>query len=131
MAGYKPNLGIWSHEEQAQHRRQWRAALERGTFPQGGINLFDGSGYSPVGVACEISLHGDWLPLQRGDTTAYFYLGTASEMPEVVRDWLGLHSAVTYGYSAPYISQQRQWPNDHQKCARVLSELRGGSTVWH
>ena len=57
--------GTWTAEEQAEHRRQWVAALRSGRFQQGKGSLRPTADtYCCLGVACEISGLGKWVEIE-------------------------------------------------------------------
>lgn len=88
----------WSQEEQAEHRRQWVAALRSGEFKRGKTALRqkaeDGEEtYCCLGVACELAVRDGVIPpAQDNGTYLYRYVTSTGYLPEEVRDWLGLDS---------------------------------------
>ena len=89
----------YTPEEQAEHRRVWVEALKSGEYVQGRNALCqkngDSSEYCCLGVACEISGLGEFVPKSKSTPNAFTFVTgrkTAHHLvlPKVVRDWLGL-----------------------------------------
>jgi len=99
---------MYTLEEQSEHRRQWIEALRSGNYKQGTGTLRAGDNYCCLGVACEVSELGKWVPLNAdeneekpilADTYLYLVDGEIAHggyLPEKVMDWLGVSNNGVY-----------------------------------
>jgi hypothetical protein len=94
---------LWSLVQQAEHRRQWVAALRSGEFAQGRNALRDGDSYCCLGVACELAARANVIRpgrravprpgVPRSDMVyGYGSVGNTGYLPIEVMDWLGVLS---------------------------------------
>jgi len=88
---------MYTVEEQAAHREQWVEALRSGKYEQTKGALRAGDKFCCLGVACDISKLGVWVPASKkytsvSDTNTY-KVGKYQqyiELPDEVMDWLGV-----------------------------------------
>ena len=88
---------VYTKAEQAANRAKWVAALRSGEYRQGQEVLrTENDEFCCLGVACELAVDAGIIPPPSWDDGYGFLYDVAdTELPEKVRDWLGLHD--TYG----------------------------------
>jgi len=109
----------------------WVSELESGNWKQATEFLRSENGYCCLGVACEMyrKEHSEncyWSENENGSFT--FYVGgvfAERELPEQVRDWLGLSDDVgTYGENS--LAKRNDRGNSFQEIAEIIrSEPKG------
>jgi len=94
---------MYTAKEQAEHRKQWVEALRSGKYHQGRGALRVGEKFCCLGVACDISGLGQWVPLKVDNvpTLAQAYHIDSTRKGDVllpgIVDWLGVtHPEVRY-----------------------------------
>jgi len=86
---------MYTAKEQAEHRKQWVAAMRSNKYEQGIEKLRDGDKFSCLGVACDISGLGVWIETREHGMVYSVNTPIETEMeneelPQSVMDWLGL-----------------------------------------
>jgi len=101
---------MYTAEEQAEHRKQWADALRSGKYQcqQGQLRLRVGDSFDYLGVVCDISGLGKWVPMCNTRTNAncteesqaYAVGGVyhTHMLPEEVMDWIGAKYADVHMY---------------------------------
>ena len=112
-------MSRYTKEEQAEHRRKWVEALRSGEYEQGqGALPQERNGtfeYSCLGVACEISGLGEFVPRSNPQSNAFNFVvdGDQSQhvvMPDMVQYWLGLPDDVQDWLG---LSDRHGWYDNH------------------
>ena len=99
---------MYTPEEQKEHRNLWIQALRSGEYQQTYYALRNESGFSALGVACDISDLGQWTESPRLYESQSFQVSNDDNsrinedvwLPSEVRDWLGLFSDQGIFYTA-------------------------------
>jgi len=79
---------MYTAEEQAEHRKQWVAALRSAEYKQGKDRLRMGDKFCCLGVACDISGLGKWVKGMIYKSSMGY---AKSSLPGDVADWLGIN----------------------------------------
>jgi len=93
-------------EEQAEHRKQWVAALRSGKYQQGEKRLRTGDKFCCLGVACDVSGLGQWVEAIEYDddgnvveNVQVYSTGSiiaSHRFNGVLTDWYGVRGADVY-----------------------------------
>lgn len=89
-------MANWTPEQQKEHRRLWVEALRSGKYRQAeGALKRQGGEMCCLGVACDISGLGKWVPAGEGTKLDFIIDGTVfgpNYLPEPVKNWLGVRT---------------------------------------